>query len=727
MAEHVELTIRGMTCASCAARVERALANLPGVVASVDLVTGVAVAEIAESGTSPTELVHAVERAGYQGDLRAGRADSSRHLGSEKRLVLSLLVACGLRLLRSSPKHRSKAVDVGHVLAAAVVSGGGGFEIHRRAARELRQGTPGMDSLTSVGSCVGLIAAVASLVRDQDPGRYADVPIGVTVATMASRQLAEMARDNAGSSIRTLLSTGAHTATRIGEDGCAEQVPVEALRPGDLVAVDAGGIVPADCAIEAGRTALDLSLITGEAVPIEVGPGDRAPEGCLNVLGRIEARVHAVGADATLGRLATLMSDARSERARVQALADRVIRVFVPGVLVLSTTTGLAWWLRTRSIDETINPMVAILVAACPCALGLATPAALAVARGRGAALGVLIRSPRAIEIAGDIDTVIFDKTGTLTDGTMRLQRVVVNGDADPNDVLAAAAAIEQTSSHPIGRALERAACEQLGQFRRASWVESPTPAFQRGRVGDRVVAVERVDDDLQRLRTVGERLWRGATEAIATGRIALLVNIDGQAAGILVLGERVRPDAPAGVTDLNRLGLSTVLMTGDELSAARAVADACGLNKVLARQSAADKLDLIRRLQADGRRIAYVGDGLNDAAALSQADLGIAVENATDVASTASDIALMRADLDAVATAIGLARATRRTIRQNLGWAVAYNAITLPLAASGRLRAVTANALMGLSGLAVLANSLRLRSYSASLSTDGDEANEQA
>ncbi len=567
-----------------------------------------------------------------------------------------------------------------------------------------------MDTLASLGSCLGLVSGVRAVAQGEPRAVDVDAPIGVTVASLASRRLEESAREHAADAVLALLSAGPRTATRVDRAGRGQQISVESLRPGDLVAIDPGAIVPADCRIERGTTALDLSLITGEAAPVTVRRGERAPEGCVNLVRGVEARVEAVGDESTLGRIGRSMSDARAERARVQDLADQITRVFVPAVLLLATVTGAAWWMRKRSIDEAIEPVIALMVAACPCALGLAIPAGLTVARGRGAALGIFIRSPRAIEVAGDIDTVIFDKTGTLSDGTMAVERVVVEAGTDANDILGKAGAVEATSRHPVARAVERAARRRLGVLPAATNLHSTKAGVQCGRVEGQDVTVQRVDDDLAGLRAAGPSLRAAASEAVEAGAIGLQVSIDDRVIAIIVVSERLRPDAARSQAQLRGLGLTTALLTGDEPAAARAVAQACGIDIVLARRSPAEKVDVIRKLQEEGRRIAFVGDGVNDAPALSQADLGIAVESAADVASAASDIALARTDLEAVALAIGLARATRRTIAENLAAAMGYNAIALPMAAAGRLRPVAGNKLMALSSFAVLGNSLRLR-----------------
>jgi P-type Cu+ transporter len=696
----VELAIGGMTCASCASRVERKLNRIEGVRAAVNLATERAAVEYDPSTVDRAGLVAAVEAAGYTAALPgadpAAGADSAGELLS--RLVLSAALAVPVVLVSMVPAFRFAHWQWVVLALATPVATFGAWPFHRAAAVNARHGTATMDTLVSIG----VVAAWAWSVYAAATGgeTYLEVAAAVTTFLLAGRFAQARAKRRAGAAVRALAELGARSATLL-VDGQERTVPAAALRVGDAFVVRPGETLAADGTVQAGQSAVDTSMLTGEPVPVEVGAGDGVTGGTVNVGGRLVVRATRVGADTALARIGRLVERAQSGRAPVQRLADRISAVFVPAVLVLSALTLLGWLLSGGSAADSFRAAVAVLIIACPCALGLATPTALLVGTGRGAQLGVLIRGPEVLELARRVDTVVLDKTGTVTTGRLRL--VAVHGDPDG---LRLAGAVEAASEHPIGRAIHTAAGQRHGQLAPVADFTARAGLGVSGTVAGTTIHIGRD----QAGTALPAELAAAAERAGAAGQTAVPVCWDGAVRTLLVVGDTVRPTSAEAVRHLVALGLRPVLLTGDAAGPARQVAASVGIEDVVSGVLPEGKLALIERLQGEGRTVAMVGDGVNDAAALARADLGIAMGGGTDAAIEASDLTLVRADLLAAVDAIRLARRTLGTIRGNLFWAFAYNIAALPLAAFGLLNPVIAGAAMAGSSLFVVGNSLLLR-----------------
>ncbi len=733
----VDLAIGGMTCASCAMRVEKKLNRMAGVSATVNYATEKARVTYAGDVTTD-QLVATVAATGYTAALPppptmrpdAGAAQPADPL--RQRVLVSASLALPVLLLSMVPALQVESWQWACLTLAAPVAVWGAWPFHRAAWTNLRHGAATMDTLVSVGvlaafgwSLYALFVGDAgqpgmsmpfTLLPDRERGGdelYLEVASAVTVFLLAGRYAEARAKRRSGAALRALLDLGAKDVALL-HAGVETRVPVALLAVGDEFVVRPGERVATDGTVVAGASALDVSMLTGEPVPVEVTPGEPVTGGTVSTGGRIVVRATRVGGDTQLAQLARLVEDAQNGKAQVQRLADRVSSVFVPVVIVLALATLAFWLLRGAGADTAFTAAVAVLIIACPCALGLATPTALMVGTGRGAQLGLLIKGPEVLEQTRRVDTVVLDKTGTVTTGRMSLLDVVPAVGTSPADVLRLAGALEDASEHPVGRAVAAAAAAQ-----------APLPPVERfastqgegvtGVVdGHAVVAGRRSWLEAHRSLRAPAELVAAADDAETAGRTAVWVGWDDEVRGVLVVADTVKPSSAEAVTRLRALGLRPVLLTGDNRGAALAVAAAVGIapDDVVAGVLPAGKVAAVRALQRQGRVVAMVGDGVNDAAALAQADLGLAMGTGSDVAIEASDLTLVRADLLAAADAIRLARRTLATIKGNLVWAFGYNVAALPLAAAGLLNPLIAGAAMALSSVFVVTNSLRLRRF---------------
>jgi Cu+-exporting ATPase len=699
----VRLRIDGMHCASCAARVERGLNRVEGVSASVNYLTEQATVRCPPD-VEVERLVGAVESAGYTAHEAAHEhAGGHHHHDDEPAAVLRrrLLVAVALTVPAAligmiSALHFSGWEWVALALATPVVFYSG-WGIHRSTLKSARHGVAQMDTLITLGTLAAWTWSVVVLVAGLDADTYFEVAAVVTTFILVGRLLEAGAKRRSGDAIRRLLELGAHDV-RVLRDGREQRVPIEALAVGDRFVVGPGEKVATDGVVEDGRSAVDVSMLTGEPIPVEVGPGDGVTGATVNAHGRLVVRATRVGADTALARIAALVDEAQSGKAPAQRLADRVSAIFVPVVMVIAVATLVGWLLAGASPSDAFTAAVAVLIIACPCALGLATPTALMVGTGRGAQLGVLIRGPEVLERTRRIGTIVLDKTGTVTEGRIELAGVTPLNGAGRADVLRLAGAVEAASEHPIGRAVAAAARAETGDLPPVRDFVNVPGLGVRGTVEGHAVEVGR-------------------------GTGAITVSWDGEPRAELAVRDVVKPTSADAVAQLRRMGLAPVLLTGDTEEAAARVARDVGIDRVVAGVSPEGKVSEIRRLQDAGEVVAMVGDGVNDAPALAQADLGLAIGTGTDVAIEASDLTLVSGDLRSAVDAIGLARRTLRTIRSNLFWAFAYNVAAIPLAAAGLLSPVIAAAAMAMSSLFVVANSLRLRRYRGIRAAGPEEA----
>ncbi|MBW0096552.1 copper-translocating P-type ATPase [Pseudonocardia sp. KRD-184] len=720
----IELAIGGMTCASCANRVERKLNKLDGVSASVNYATEKARVQ-APGGVDPAVLVAQVEAAGYTAALPeadpvpAEEADPLR-----ERLVTSIVLTVPVVALSMVPAWQFTYWQWIVLALSGPVVVWAAAPFHRAAWTNLRHGAATMDTLVSMGVLAAFAWSLYALLwgtagtpgmvhpfeltispSDGAGNIYLEVATGVTTFLLAGRWFEARSKRQAGAALRTLLELGAKDVAVL-RAGVETRVPTDALRVGDRFVVRPGEKIATDGVVEDGSSAVDASMLTGEPVPVEVGPGDAVVGSCVNSGGRLVVRATRVGGDTQLAQMARLVEEAQSGKAQVQRLADRVSGVFVPVVIALAAAT-LGFWLGTGAGAATaFTAAVAVLIVACPCALGLATPTALLVGTGRGAQLGILIKGPEVLESTRRVDTVVLDKTGTVTTGRMALVGVHVADGVDADLALRLAGAVEAASEHPVAAAVvagarERGPLPEVGAFVNVGGLGV------RGTVDGREVVVGR-------RALVDAPLPEALETALGEGRTAVVVAVDGEPWAVLVVADTVKPTSREAVAQLRRLGLRPVLLTGDNTAVARSVAAEVGITEVIAEVLPADKLEVIKRLQSEGKVVAMVGDGVNDAAALAQADLGLAMGTGTDVAIEASDLTLVRGDLRAVGDAIRLSRRTLGTIKGNLFWAFAYNVAALPLAASGLLNPMIAGAAMAFSSVFVVANSLRLRGFRA-------------
>ncbi|MCP2247330.1 heavy metal translocating P-type ATPase [Lentzea aerocolonigenes] len=732
--ETIEISIGGMTCASCAARIERKLNKLDGVEASVNYATEKARVTF-PGDLTPADLVKVVEDTGYTAELPAPpasdavqveEADPTRSL--RQRLITSVVLSVPVIALAMIPALQFTYWQWLSLALAGPVVVWGAWPFHKAAWTNLRHGAATMDTLISVGvgaaflwSLYALFLGTAgtpgmthgfSLTIERMSGAgniYLEVAAGVTTFILAGRYFEARSKRRAGAALRALLELGAKDVAVL-RDGREVRIPTGELRVGDKFVVRPGEKIATDGVVEEGSSAVDASMLTGESVPVEVGVGDAVVGATVNAGGRLVVRATRVGSDTQLAQMARLVEEAQSGKAEVQRLADRVSAVFVPIVIALAVGT-LGFWLGTgNGVGAAFTAAVAVLIIACPCALGLATPTALLVGTGRGAQLGILIKGPEVLESTRRVDTVVLDKTGTVTTGQMSL--VSVHTDEDEEEVLRLAGALEHASEHPIAKAIARGAAERVGELPAVEEFQNLEGLGVQGVVGEHAVLVGRERLLAEWSVHLDATLAEAKKAAEEQGRTAVIVAWDGKARGVLVVADTVKPTSVEAIQGLRTLGLRPVLLTGDNEAAARAVAAEVGIDEVIAEVLPADKVDVVKRLQDEGRVVAMVGDGVNDAAALAQADLGLAMGTGTDVAIEASDLTLVRGDLRAAVDAIRLSRRTLATIKGNLFWAFAYNVAALPLAALGLLNPMIAGAAMAFSSVFVVSNSLRLRGF---------------
>ncbi|MBN1530465.1 MAG: copper-translocating P-type ATPase [Thermoleophilaceae bacterium] len=731
-----ELPIAGMTCASCANRIEKSLNELDGVTATVNYATERASVEFDAATVAPERLVEAVEAAGYQAVLPSAaeaeeEADPTASL--RRRLVLSAVLSLPVLLLSMVPAFQFDNWQWLALNLATPVVVWGAWPFHQAAWANLKHGAATMDTLVSVGvlsawlwSLYALFIGDAGmpdmrmtldLVPEAGSGAdeiYLETASVVTTFILAGRYFEARAKRRAGAALRALLELGAKEAAVLDPGGGERRVPVDQLQAGDRFVVRPGEKVATDGVVEEGSSALDMSMLTGESIPVEVAPGDEVAGGTVNAGGRLVVRATRVGADTALAQIGRLVTEAQTGKAPVQRLADRVSGVFVPVVIGLAVAT-LGFWLGTgESATFAFTAAVAVLIIACPCALGLATPTALLVGTGRGAQLGLLIKGPEVLESTRRADTIVLDKTGTVTTGRMALVEVVLADGVDRVELLRLAGALENASEHPVARAIAAAAADEAGTLPAVEAFGNREGLGVEGVVDGRAIVIGRPALLADWAMYLPPALEDARTRAEARGQTAVAVGWDGRAVAVIVVADTVKPSSAGAVASLRALGLRPVLLTGDNEATARAVAAEVGIDEVIAEVLPADKAAVVRGLQDEGRVVAMAGDGVNDAPALAQADLGLAIGTGTDVAIEASDLTLVSGDLRAAGDAIRLSRATLRTIRENLAWAFGYNVAALPLAAAGLLNPVIAGAAMALSSVSVVANALRLRRFQA-------------
>ncbi|MFI8212076.1 heavy metal translocating P-type ATPase [Streptomyces werraensis] len=734
----VELLIGGMTCASCAARVEKKLNRMEGVTATVNYATEKA--RIAyPPGVEVADLITTVVRTGYTAEEPAPpRRDDEEDTGSgtdpetvalRTRLVVSALLALPVVLLAMVPPLQFDHWQWLSLTLAAPVVVWGAAPFHRAAWTNLRHGAATMDTLVSVGTLAAFGWSLWALFLGDagEPGMrhpfeltvsrtdgasmiYLEVAAGVTAFILLGRYLEARSKRQAGAALRALMELGAKDVTVLRE-GREVRVPAERLSVGDRFVVRPGEKIATDGTVVEGSSAVDASMLTGESVPVDVTVGDTVTGATVNAGGRLVVEATRIGADTQLARMAKLVEDAQTGKAQVQRLADRIAGVFVPVVLLIAAATFGLWLGNTGDTVAAFTAAVAVLIIACPCALGLATPTALMVGTGRGAQLGILIKGPEVLESTRRVDTVVLDKTGTVTTGRMSLRAVHTAEGTDERELLRLAGALEHASEHPVARAVAAGAEERVGTLPEVERFENVPGRGVRGRVEGREVAVGRLSEVFGELPPELERAKEDAERA---GHTAVVAGWDGVARGVLAVADAVKETSAEAVRELRALGLTPVLLTGDNRAVAEAVARTVGIDgdRVIAEVLPEDKADVVRRLQEEGRSVAMVGDGVNDAAALAVADLGLSLGTGTDAAIEAGDLTLVRGDLRVAADAIRLSRRTLATIKGNLVWAFGYNVAALPLAAAGLLNPMIAGAAMAFSSVFVVTNSLRLRSF---------------
>ncbi|MDT3724577.1 heavy metal translocating P-type ATPase [Streptomyces sp. DSM 41972] len=734
----VELLIGGMTCASCAARVEKKLNRMDGVTATVNYATEKARVTY-PPGVEVADLITTVVKTGYTAEEPAPpRRDDEQGTSPgtdpetdalRTRLTVSALLALPVVLPAMIPPLQFDNWQWLSLTLAAPVVVWGAAPFHRAAWTNLRHGAATMDTLVSVGTLAAFGWSLWALFLGDagEPGMrhpfeltvsradgasmiYLEVAAGVTAFILLGRYLEARSKRQAGAALRALMELGAKDVTVL-RDGREVRVPAERLAVGDRFVVRPGEKIATDGTVVEGSSAVDASMLTGESVPVDVTVGDAVTGATVNAGGRLVVEATRIGADTQLARMAKLVEDAQTGKAQVQRLADRIAGVFVPVVLLIAAATFGLWLGNTGDAVAAFTAAVAVLIIACPCALGLATPTALMVGTGRGAQLGILIKGPEVLESTRRVDTVVLDKTGTITTGRMSLRAVHAAEGADERELLRLAGALEHASEHPVARAVAAGAEERVGTLPEVERFENVPGRGVRGRVEGREVAVGRLSEVFGELPP---ELTRAKAEAERAGHTAVVAGWDGAARGVLAVADTVKETSAEAVRELRALGLTPVLLTGDNRAVAEAVARSVGIDedRVIAEVLPEDKADVVRRLQEEGHSVAMVGDGVNDAAALAVADLGLSLGTGTDAAIEAGDLTLVRGDLRVAADAIRLSRRTLSTIKGNLVWAFGYNVAALPLAAAGLLNPMIAGAAMAFSSVFVVTNSLRLRSF---------------
>ncbi|MGW7650120.1 heavy metal translocating P-type ATPase [Streptomyces bobili] len=742
-ASEVELSIGGMTCASCAARIEKKLNRIDGVTATVNYATEKAKISYPD-GIGVADLITTVEKTGYtaaepppptppgddEGVPGAAPAADQELLTLRQRLLVSLALSVPVVLLAMAPALQFDNWQWLSLTLAAPVVIWGAFPFHRAAWTNARHGAATMDTLVSIGTLAALGWSLWALFlgdagmpgmrhgfeftisrSDGSSSIYLEAAAGVTTFILAGRYLEARSKRKAGAALRALLELGAKEVAVL-RGGVEVRIPVAQLAVGDRFVVRPGEKIATDGTVVEGASAVDAALLTGESVPVDVGVGDAVTGATVNAGGRLVVEATRIGADTQLARMARLVEDAQNGKADVQRLADRISGVFVPAVLLITAATLGAWLGLTGDTTAAFTAAVAVLIIACPCALGLATPTALMVGTGRGAQLGILIKGPEVLESTRRVDTIVLDKTGTVTTGRMRLQDVFTAPGVDEDELLRLAGALEHASEHPIAQAVAAGAAERAGSLPVPENFESVAGLGVQGVVEGHAVLVGREQLLEDWVIALPRELAEAKAAAEAEGRTAVAVAWDGAARGVLTVADAVKETSAEAVAELRALGLKPVLLTGDNRLVAESVARAVGIDEVIAEVLPQDKVDVVKRLQAEGRTVAMVGDGVNDAAALATADLGLAMGTGTDAAIEAGDLTLVRGDLRVAADAIRLSRRTLATIKGNLFWAFGYNIAALPLAAFGMLNPMIAGAAMAFSSVFVVTNSLRLRSF---------------
>ena len=737
----VELEIGGMTCASCAMRIEKKLNRLEGVVATVNYATEKARVTVPD-GYDPAALIAEVEKTGYSASIPAPKgakndagsaadAESDPELRSlRNRLIGAIVLTVPVIAMAMIPALQFTYWQWASLALAAPVILWAAWPFHRAAWMNLRHGTATMDTLISLGTSAAFLWSLYALFfgtagtpglthpfefslapSDGAANIYLEVGAGVTMFILAGRYFEKRSKKQAGAALRALLELGAKDVAVL-RGGVETKIPVEDLRVGDQFVVRPGEKVATDGVVVSGTSAVDASMLTGEAVPVEVAEGDSVTGATTNVGGRLVVRATRVGSDTQLAQMAQLVEDAQTGKAEVQRLADRISGVFVPIVIVIAVVALGGWLGAGFAVTAAFTAAVAVLVIACPCALGLATPTALLVGTGRGAQMGVLIKGPEVLESTRRIDTVVLDKTGTVTTGRMTLVDVVVEPGTDRTELLRLAGALEDASEHPIAQAIARSATQEVGTLPTPEDFANIEGKGVQGIVDGHAVLVGRDSLLAEWSQTLSPELASTKADAEGEGKTVVAVGWDGQARGILVVADTVKPSSAEAIAQLTAIGLTPILLTGDNDAVARRIAAEVGIDEVIAEVLPTDKVDVVTRLQREGKTVAMIGDGVNDAPALAQADLGIAMGTGADVAIEASDITLVRGDLRSAVDAIRLSRRTLTTIKTNLFWAFAYNVAAIPIAALGMLNPMLAGAAMALSSVFVVGNSLRLRGF---------------
>ncbi|MFZ4895030.1 heavy metal translocating P-type ATPase [Plantibacter sp. Mn2098] len=738
----VELEIGGMTCASCAMRIEKKLNKLDGVTATVNYATEKAKVTVPD-GYDPAVLIAEVEKTGYTAVLpspkRTARGDDASGDGSatdpelqslRTRLIGSIVLTVPVILMSMIPVLQFTYWQWASLALAAPVIVWGAWPFHRAAWANLKHGAATMDTLISLGTSAAFLWSLYALFfgtagvpgmthpfeftlapSDGASNIYLEVGAGVTMFILAGRYFEKRSKKQAGAALRALLELGAKDVAVL-RGGVETKIAVEDLRVGDEFVVRPGEKIATDGVVVSGTSAVDASMLTGEAVPVEVAAGDAVTGATTNAGGRLVIRATRIGSDTQLAQMAKLVEDAQTGKAEVQRLADRISGVFVPIVIVIAVMALGGWLGAGFPVSAAFTAAVAVLVIACPCALGLATPTALLVGTGRGAQMGVLIKGPEVLESTRKVDTVVLDKTGTVTTGRMTLVDVIPEAEGDRAELLRLAGALEDASEHPIAQAIAKGATQETGALPTVDGFANIEGKGVQGVVDGHAVLVGRASLLAEWSLQLSRELSALKATAEGEGKTVVAVGWDGRARGILVVADTVKPTSAEAIAHFKTLGLTPILLTGDNEAVARRIAAEVGIDEVIAEVLPTDKVDVVKRLQRDGKVVAMVGDGVNDAPALAQADLGLAMGTGADVAIEASDITLVRGDLRSAVDAIRLSRTTLGTIKTNLFWAFAYNVAAIPIAALGLLNPMLAGAAMAVSSVFVVGNSLRLRGF---------------